>query len=46
MDSTGGDTLVDPKEKWPTVVKAPLAPRKLLQVRLNTAETGPFTGAV
>jgi hypothetical protein len=41
MVSTGGDTVVDPKEKWAVGV----GPNSE-HVRLNGAETGPFTGTL
>jgi hypothetical protein len=43
MDSTGGDTVVEPKEKLP-FVKNGETPPELSQTRLNNTETGPFTG--
>jgi hypothetical protein len=43
MDLTGGDTFVDPKKKFP--VKPSPTP-ELPQMRLNNAETGPFTGTL
>ena len=46
MDSTGGDTFVDPKEKWPVAVPKTRPPPRLSQVRLTSAEIGPFTGTL